>query len=107
MHKLLALLTFLLALACWAAPVDLNGTFQNPDSKGVPRGWMRNSWAGYNPPCTLVAVPGGGREGNSLLMKDIQSNRGAAFNTVFHPGRCGDAVPFRSARREGRSSAVA
>ncbi len=107
MHKRLALLTFLFALACWAAPVDLNGTFQNPDSTGVPRGWMRNSWPGYNPPCTLVVVPGGGKEGNSLLMKDIQSNRGAAFNTVFHPGRCGDLLRLKfRARGRGTASVI-
>ena len=112
MHKRLLLLFGILCLAvlCGAAELDVNGTFLNVNSQGVPDGWMRNEWSGYRPSddqvsCDLETIIGGGLEGNSFRMSNIQSQRGAAFVSNFYPGVCGDTIQLRfRARGTGKGS---
>ncbi|MGN0867681.1 MAG: family 16 glycosylhydrolase [Oligosphaeraceae bacterium] len=106
MHKRIFLLSLFLAVLCGAGEVALNGTFQNLDSQGIPKGWMRNTWVGYEPACTLETILGGGMEGNSFRMTNIQSARGAAFNTTFYPAQCGDTLQLRFRARGSGSGSV-
>ncbi len=108
MHKRLLLFFGILCLAvlCGAGEVDLNGTFLNVNSQGLPEGWMRNMWPGYEPACTLETILGGGLEGNSFKMTNIRSARGAAFNTIFYPAQCGDTLQLRFRARGKGTGAI-
>ena len=101
--KNLSLFLLFLSFSAICAAFDLNGNFEELDAKGFPVRWAKNSWSGYKPECTLEVVKGGGLKGNSLRMTNIQAKRGAAFNTSFYPGICGDSVRL-SFRARGKGT---
>ena len=107
MKRLAFLALFLAAAACGFAQmtkdansgqvaqfIDINGQFLQPNGAGVPAHWVRNEWKGYLPACKLETRFGGGPDGvsNSLRMFDVQSERGAAFNSRFYPAKQGQTV---------------
>ncbi len=101
--KNLPLFLLLISLSVFSAEFAVNGNFEELGSNGLPVNWMKNSWSGYKPECTLEVVKGGGLKGNSLRMTNIQAKRGAAFNTTFYPGICGDSVRL-SFRARGKGT---
>ncbi len=99
----LPLFLLFFSLSVFSAEFAVNGNFEELGSNGLPVNWMKNSWSGYKPECTLEVVKGGGLKGNSLRMTNIQAKRGAAFNTTFYPGICGDSVRL-SFRARGKGT---
>ena len=99
MKRILVLLTALISAACLGVEINVNGNFKNLDSNGMPYWWMRNQWSGYNnPPCDIEIIQGGGLDGNSFHVSNVQSASGSGINTKFYPGTCGDVlrISFRA-----------
>ncbi len=105
MKKLLFLLCILASVVAFAFEVPIKGDFLNVNKDGIPAGWMRNTWSGYLPACDLVVIQGGGINGNSLRMSNVQNKNGAAFNSSFFKGICGDTVRL-TFRARGRGNAT-
>lgn len=77
-------------------PVDMNGSFAQPNAEGIPSRWTRNTWSGYQPACKLETRIGGSPDhrSNSLRMFDVPAERGAAFNSNFYPAKQGQTLHF-------------
>ncbi|MCQ2403112.1 MAG: family 16 glycosylhydrolase [Lentisphaeria bacterium] len=104
MSKKISLLVVLASVLAFGYEISLNGFFENLNPAGIPHGWVRNGWKGYEPACAVACFPMEGITGNVLRISDVQSENGAAVNTEFYPGRSGDSIRFNFlARGKGKA----